>query len=172
MFHVRDTLLSMKIIYGRLKEFLPSLNRRKITWRMIQRACRRLGAKLFNIPLRLDGYFVPANLSESGLPEIYVNSRLAENLQIATSVHEIKHAVFDTAKRSILFSYRAEWTVAARRELEEYRRYEFEACAMGAIALLPEKKLKHASRGFFDLEDEFIEDVWRIRLLLREIYGI
>lgn len=162
----------MKIIYGKLRELLPSLNRRRITWRMIQRANRKLGALLFNIPLQLDGYFVPASLSESGKPEIYINSNLSEDLQIATTVHEVKHAALDQPLGKVLFSFRGEWTTAARREIEEYRRYEFEACAMGAIALLPEKKLRHASHGLFDPEDEFIEDVWRIRLILREQYGI
>lgn len=162
----------MKIVFEKLKEYLPSLNRRRITWRMIQRACRKLGAMLFNVPLRLDGYFVPAIMSESGQPEIYVNSNLSEDLQIATAVHEIKHAAIDAPLNRILFSFREEWTAAARREIDEYQKYEFEACAMGAISILPEKKLKRASRGLYDPEDEFIEDVWRIRLRVFFLYGV
>lgn len=162
----------MILIFQKLKDLLPSLNKRRITWRMIHRACRQLKALIFNIPLRLDGYFVPASLSVSGQPEIYINSCLSENLQIATAVHEIKHAVLDYPIEQILFSFRGEWTAAALRQLEERRRYEFEACAMGALALLPEKKLERASRGLFDTEDEFLDDIWRIRLHLRQMYGI
>ena len=162
----------MLLIYKKLKELFPSLNKRKITWRMISRACKKIGARLFCIPLRLDGYFVPAKLSESGAPEIYVNSNLSEDMQIATAVHEVKHAAFDQPRGAILFSYRGEWTAAARREIDELRRFEYEACAMGAIALITEKKLKHASRGLFDVDDEFIEDVWRIRMHVREAFGI
>lgn len=159
-------------IYQELKKYLPSLNRRRITWQMVQRACKKIGALLFNIPLRLDGYFVPAELTLSGKPEIYVNARLSEDLQIATAVHELKHAVFDNATTKISFSIRGEWTTAARREFEEHRRYEYEACAMGAISLLPKNKLRFASRGLFEPEDEFLDDVWRIRLNCREVYGI
>ena len=139
---------------------------------MIKRACNKINALLFCIPLKLDGYFIPSELSGSGKPEIYVSSRLSEDLQIATAVHEIKHAVFDYPLESILFSYRREWTIAARRQFEEYRRYEYEACAMGSLALLPEIKLKRASRGLFDEDDEFIADVWLIRLDLRVNHGI
>lgn len=139
---------------------------------MIKRACNKIGALLFCIPLKLDGYYIPPELSESGKPEIYVNSKLSEDLQIATAVHEIKHAAFDYPLESILFSYRKEWTNAARRELETLRRYELEACAMGSLALIYEEKLKHASRGLFDEDDEFIADVWVIRLNLRVDYGI
>jgi hypothetical protein len=34
--------------------------------------------------------------------------------------------------------------------------------------LLPLPKLRHASLGLFDADDEFIAEVWRIRLILRE----
>lgn len=139
---------------------------------MIKRACNKIGARLFCIPLKLDGYYIPPELSESGKPEIYVSSRLSEDLQIATAVHEIKHAVFDYPLESILFSYRREWTIAARWELEKHRRYELEACAMGAVALITEKRLEHASRGLFEVDDEFIADVWAIRLALRSDFGI
>ncbi len=73
----------MKTVYKRMRELFPSLNKNRITWRMVASACKKVGALLFNIPLRLDGYFVPSELSESGKPEIYVNSRLPEDLQIA-----------------------------------------------------------------------------------------
>jgi hypothetical protein len=162
----------MILIYERMKNLLPSLNRRRITWRMIVRAVNKLGAKLFCLPLRLDGYFVPSSISESGKPEIYINSRLSDDLQIATAVHEIKHGAFDFDLGVVLFSYRREWTAAARRGWDQYHKFEFEACAMGAMALLPETKLKHASRGLFDETDEFLEDLWKIRLYTRENYRI
>jgi hypothetical protein len=162
----------MVTTYQRLKELFPSLNRRRITWRMVQRAARKLDAPLFCRPLKLDGYFVPAGASLSGRPEIYVNVRLSEDLQIATAVHEIKHAAFDRAPGRILFSHRREWTRAARRELEQHDRAEFEACAMAVLALLPVPRLRRASLGLFEADDEFIVDLWRIRLDVREIYGI
>lgn len=139
---------------------------------MVRSACKKIGALLFCVPLSLDGYFVPPGLSESGKTEIYVNSRLSEDLQIATAVHEIKHAAFDYPLEEILFSYRGEWTIAARYQMEKYRRYEYEACAMGALALITEPRLKHASRGLFDVDDEFIADVWLIRLDVRSTHGI
>ncbi len=162
----------MVLIFKRLQEFLPSLNKRKITWRMIIRACRKIGAKLFCIPLKLDGYFIPETLSESNKPEIYVNANLSEDLQIATAVHEMKHAIFDTNFNSILFSYRQEWSYATNKIISERRKHELEACAMGAMALITERKLEKATRGLFDIDDEFIEQIWKIRLSVREVYGI
>lgn len=162
----------MKQILKRLRKYLPSLNKKRITWRMVERACRKLNALLYCIPLRLDGYYVPSELSESGKDEIYVNSNLSEERQIATAVHEIKHCAFDYPIGQILFSYRKEWTEAARRQLDEHRRYELEACAMGAVSILPVAKLKKASRGLFDTEDEFLDDLWSIRLRLRHEFGI
>jgi Zn-dependent peptidase ImmA (M78 family) len=162
----------MKSSLSIMRKYLPSLNRRPITWRMIVRAARKLSAQVFCIPLKLDGYFVPAHLSLSGQPEIYVNSRLSEVRQIATAVHELAHTILHFALDRVLYSYRADWTVAARRTAERLVYYEQEACAFGAIALLPERKLRFASFGLFDPDDEFMHDIWRIRLQLRAMYGI
>jgi Zn-dependent peptidase ImmA (M78 family) len=164
-------MTSMRQIFEGMQKILPSLNKKRITWRMIAIAKNKVGALLFCVPLKKDGYFVPSDASESGKPEIYINSNLSEDIQIATSVHELKHAIFDS-DRSILFSNRKDWTQAARREKEEFDNFEFQACAMGALSLIPEIKLKHASRGLFDVEDEFIDDVWQIRLKLRYGYAI
>jgi Zn-dependent peptidase ImmA (M78 family) len=155
-------------VFLEIRKLLPSLNKKRITWRMIVRAVNKLKAKLFCIPMQLDGYFIPPEISRSGRPEIYVNARLAEDLQIATAVHELKHARFDTLAGSVLYSFREAWTTATRRHLEKWRQYEYEACAMGALALLPKQKLKHAGRGLFDPEDDFLDEIWRIRFDLRE----
>lgn len=162
----------MKTTFLLMKKLIPFFNRRRVTWQRIEKACRKLKALLFCKPLNFDGYFVPPDISASGKPEIYVNCKLSEDRQIATAVHELKHSLLDSSRNKMLFSFRKDWTVAARREWEEEQKFEVEACAMGAIALLPEKKIRNASRGLFDEEDEFIEDIWKIRLYTREIYGI
>lgn len=159
-------------VFDRMKILFPSLNKKRITWLMVVRAVNKLEAKLFCLPLRLDGYFIPAGISVSGKSEIYVNSKLPENIQIATAVHEVKHAAFDTSIGEILFSFRKDWTIANRRKLERHQHHEFEACAVASIALLPEKKLEKASRNLFDEEDEFLSNIWKIRLFTREKFGV
>jgi hypothetical protein len=67
---------------------------------------------------------------------------------------------------------RITWRMVVRRHLEKWRQYEYEACAMGALALLPRPKLKYASRGLFDPEDEFMDEIWRIRFDLRERFPV
>ncbi len=155
-----------------MRELLPSLNKKRITWQIIKKTWNKIVALLFLVLLRLDGYFIPPGRSKSGKPEIYVSSRLSADLQIATAVHEIKDAVFDNPLESILFSYRSKWATAARRHLGKHRRHEYEPCTMGALTLITELRLRHASRGLFDEDDEFITDAWTIRLVPQMEHGI
>jgi Zn-dependent peptidase ImmA (M78 family) len=155
-----------------MSQILPNLNKKKITWRNIAKACKAVNAEIYNIPLNFDGYFVPLQNSLSHQNEIYINSNLCESHQIATAVHELKHAVIDTAIGEILFSYRHDWTTADRQQIEQFQHYEFEACAISAIAILPAKDLHHATRDLFEIEDEFADNLWRIRMFTREKYGI
>lgn len=144
-----------------MREIFPVLNKRIITESMVRKACARLDTSLFYRPLNLDGYFVPKSIA--GRQEIYINSRLSSEWQIVTAVHEIKHAALDIESDRVLTSH--------HHGLKNSKGAEFEAYAISSIALLPEPKLIGASRGLFDAEDEFLTDLWRIRLRVHDLYG-
>lgn len=150
--------------FQRMRELFPVLNRRAVTDAMVRRACKRLDTLLFYQPLRLDGYFVPASVSASGQQEIYVNSRLTPAGQLVAAVHEVKHAALDVEADRVLASSHKGLATAKHGP-------EFDAYAISAIALIPESKLINASRGLFDVEDEFLTDLWRVRLKVHDLYG-
>lgn len=147
-----------------MRELFPVLNERVITEPMVRRACKKLATDIFYRPLNLDGYFVPQSISLSGKQEIYINSRLTTTRQMVTAVHEIKHAALDVESDRILTSHHRGLAQATQGA-------EFDAYAISSIALIPEPRLVRASRGLFDVEDEFLDDLWRIRLKVHELFG-
>lgn len=157
--------------FHKMREIFPLLNKRAITEEMVQRAAKALDTHIFYLPLNLDGYFVPRSVAPSGKQEIYINARLSPERQIAAAVHEIKHAAVDISSNAVLRSHHHGLTVSLRRDRDSLQAAEYGAYAMSAIALIPEPKLIKASRGLFDPEDEFLEDLWRIRVELQNLHG-
>lgn len=158
--------------FQRMRELFPELNRYSVTEKMVRRASRSLDTPIFYEPLNLDGYFIPASISLTGKQAIYLNSKATIERQIASAVHEMTHAAVHTSSGSILCSHRLGLTDALYRDRERLRSLEFDAYAISAIALIPLQKLMRASRGLFEAEDEFIEDLWQLRIQIFNLYKI
>lgn len=162
----------MRLIFERMKAIFPRLNQLPVTLNRIKTAARENHVELFFTEMKYDGAFFPASVSASGKPEIFINNTLSEKRQIGTGVHEFSHMGGHSRLNRVLYSCHRTWNFDEKQEIFLRRKHEFEAHAMGALALFPAPRLH---KGAFDLWDEFDDyllEVWRLRIYLRKTYGI
>lgn len=120
-----------------------------------------------------DGYYVPASKSPTGKAYIIINASLPEREQIKTLIHELTHHFCHSALNLVLVSRRSltEEDFMAKQQRWIREKHEREADAIAAIAMIPECDLKHASMSLFDPADIATQEIWMIRLYVRENFG-
>ena len=164
----------MKLILDRMRLILPTINKYPQSLKRLIRGALENYAELYFVPMSFDGYFVPAHLSPTGNPQIYINSRLSEDAQRIALAHELTHLACHARTDRILFNcpQSHDFTdIASKLALNEVDQQEFEAQSIGVLALFPAPSLQRTAQlDLFDSTEpeKRVIEAWMLRLELRE----
>lgn len=135
-------------------------NRRAFTDETFERLCRKHRIKVFDIPLRVPGFYMACK----GKRCIYLNDKVRGVQRLYNGLHELGHYFLHALK---------EPTAALFLGLQPGTREEIEADIFAVVALIPEPLLR---RMLGTPEEEwqhgFTAEMLELRLRVLEKYGV
>lgn len=135
-------------------------NRRAFTDAIFERVCRKHRIKVFDIPLRVPGFYMACN----GKRYIYLNDNVRGVQRLYNGLHELGHFYLHALK---------EPTAALFLGLQPGSKEEVEADIFAVVALIPESLLRRMLESHSDeWAHGFTTEMIELRLKVLDTYGV